>query len=49
MGSTTDQEFTTVRVKTTTHSRLDELKPYDSITFDELLIEMADVYEREKR
>lgn len=36
---------TNIRVSEETHERLQELKPYDSMTFDELIAEMADQYE----
>lgn len=35
----------TIRVSESTHERLEELKPYDSMSFDDLIQEMADVYE----
>jgi predicted CopG family antitoxin len=35
----------TIRVSESTHERLNDLKPYDSMTFDELIEEMAEVYE----
>lgn len=36
---------TTLWVSSDTHSRLSDLKPYDSMSFDDLLTEMADIYE----
>lgn len=36
---------TNVRVTDDTHRRLKELRPYDSMSFDELIQEMADQYE----
>lgn len=39
------EDRTTVQVKRRTHTRMKELRPYDSMTFDEFIREMADVYE----
>lgn len=44
-----NQDVTSVRVHRDTHRRLKDLKPYDSVTFDEFLREMADVYEERDR
>lgn len=41
-------EPTTVQVHRSTHSRLEELRPYDSMSFNELIEEMADVYEEQR-
>jgi predicted CopG family antitoxin len=38
-------ERTTISVRDETHRRLRGLKPYDSVSFDELLQDMADHYE----
>lgn len=35
----------TIRVTADLHERLEDLKPYDSMTFNELIEEMADAYE----
>lgn len=40
-----EREITTVQVSRSTHSRLEALKPYDGVTFDALISEMADTYE----
>lgn len=37
-------EPTTIAVSTQTHRRLESLKPYRSMSFDELVNEMADEY-----
>ena len=39
-------ERTTIGLTRSTHSRLSELKPYDSMSFDEFVGELADHYER---
>lgn len=39
----------TVKVHESTHERLQELKPYDSMSFNELIDEMADVYTETRR
>ena len=41
----TESVRTTVGLKQSTKRRLEALKPYDSMSYDELLSEMADVYE----
>lgn len=41
--------YTTLTVRPDLHDRLARLKPYDSMSFNELLHEMADEYERENR
>ena len=38
-------ERKTITVREQTHQRLENLKPYETVSFDELLNEMADVYE----
>jgi hypothetical protein len=42
------QERTSLGVRRQTHTRLDDLKPYESISWDEFLHEMADVYEENR-
>jgi hypothetical protein len=37
--------YTTVTVTRDTHRRLDDLKPYESMSYDEFLSELADDYE----
>ena len=39
------RDYTTLSVAKSTHSRLTALKPYSSMSFTELLEEMADCYE----
>ena len=41
----TAQEYTTLNVRRRTHRRLEALKPYDSMSYDEFLGELADAYE----
>jgi hypothetical protein len=36
---------TTVSVHREVHSRLESLKPYDSMSMNELIVDMADTYE----
>lgn len=44
MNDTT--ETTNIRVHRSTHRRIKSLKPYDSLSFDEFLNELADVWVR---
>ena len=46
--SMSQREVTTIQVSRDFHSRLDSLKPYDSLSYEEFLAEMADVYENER-
>ena len=39
--------WTTLGIRKSIHSRLTELKPYESMSFNDLLNEMADSYEGE--
>jgi hypothetical protein len=41
----TNSGRTTVGLSRSTKTRLDELKPYDSMSYDEFLAELADAYE----
>lgn len=43
--SSAESESTTVKVSRETHARLKNLKQFDSMSFDELIDDMADVYE----
>ncbi|MFC3957578.1 DUF7557 family protein [Halovivax cerinus] len=50
-GSTMAQaqpERTTVDVSRSLHQRLEDLKPYESVSFNDLIAEMADVYESQQ-
>jgi hypothetical protein len=38
-------ERTTIQVRENTRKRLSDLKPYPSVSYDDLLQEMADTYE----
>lgn len=44
-----DQSHTTLWVRKETAERLDEMKPYESITWDEWLAELAENYEKNQR
>jgi len=44
----TDRSHTTLWVSKETASRLEAVKPYDSLTWDEWLAELADEYEDQK-
>ena len=44
-AETDHRSHTTLWVSKQTATRLDELKPFDSLTWDEWLAELADVYE----
>lgn len=46
--ATSARERTTVEVKRPTHQRLEELKPYDSMSFDEFISETLDVWENQQ-
>lgn len=49
MSATTGNEITTIGVPKALKSRLDDLKPYESMSYAELLDEMAGVYADEGR
>ena len=38
-----------LKVSAETHARLEDLKPFDSMSFDELIEEMADTYAEVRR
>jgi hypothetical protein len=40
-------EWTSLGIRRSVHSRLEELKPYESMSFNDLLDDMADSYEGE--
>lgn len=40
---------TTIHLHESTKERLEELKPYPSMSFNDLLVEMADIYEEDQR
>jgi len=42
-------EFTTVQVDRELHSRLKALRPYHSMSFNDLLTEIVDVYEKAEK
>lgn len=44
-----ERDITTVQVSRELHSRLESLKLYDSVSFNDLIEEMADVYEAQER
>lgn len=46
-AQTGEQSHTTLWVSKETASRLDEMKPFDSISWDEWLAELADNYENQ--
>ncbi|WP_246982090.1 DUF7557 family protein [Halorientalis marina] len=43
--ATNQTDSTTIRVTRPVKNRLEQLKPYDSMSYDEFLAEMADTYE----
>lgn len=45
MSAETDRSHTTLWVSKETASRLEEMKPFDSLSWDEWLVELADHYE----
>lgn len=47
-ASATEREITTVEVKRGLHQRLKGLKEFDSMSFHDLIEDMADVYEENK-
>ena len=46
MSADTD-EWTSLGVRKSVRSRLTEIKPYESMSFNDLLVDMADSYEGE--
>lgn len=42
-----DSDYTTLSIRRDTKRQLQELKPYDSMSFDELIGEMAESYRGE--
>jgi predicted CopG family antitoxin len=42
--SESENTFTTLTVRRETHRELEKLKPYQSMSFDELIREMAESY-----
>jgi len=49
MARTQDDPFTSLGARRSTVDRLKEIKPYESMSWDEFLAEMADVYENRGR
>lgn len=49
MAQSQTDPFTSLGVRRSTAERLGEIKPYDSMSWDEFLAEMADIYENEQR
>lgn len=45
-GAEPESDYTSLRVSRSTHERLKDIRPYDSMSFDELIDEMADTYRR---
>lgn len=45
MSAETDRSHTTLWVSKETASRLEDMKPFDSLSWDEWLVELADHYE----
>lgn len=43
--STDDTQFTTLCVRPSTKERLEDLRPFDSMSWDEFVVELADRYE----
>lgn len=46
--SASTREVTTVEVSKELHRRLKDLKPYSSVSFNDLIADMADVYENQQ-
>jgi hypothetical protein len=44
-----ERDITTVEVKRDLHSRLEDLKQYPSMSFNDLIAEMADIYENQEK
>ena len=44
-GTGTERHWTTVAVRPPVHERLKSLRPYDSMSFSDLIDDMADTYE----
>lgn len=49
MAQSQADPFTSLGARRSTVERLEKIKPYDSMSWDEFLAEMADVYENEQR
>lgn len=45
MATTEKREITTVQVTRSVHSRLEALKPYESMSYNEFIEELVDTYE----
>ena len=45
----TESEFTTVQIDRGLHTRLKEIRPYHSMSFNDLLTEIVDFYEGSDR
>lgn len=46
--SRTNQSVTTVQIGRDLHRRLKDIRPYNSMSFHELIEDMADTYEKEQ-
>jgi hypothetical protein len=49
MAQSQADPFTSLGVRQSTADRLRDVKPYESMSWDEFLAEMADTYEKEQR
>jgi hypothetical protein len=49
MAQSQDDPFTSLAARKSTVARLKEVRPYESVSWDEFLAEMADVYENRER
>ena len=47
MAQSQTDPFTSLGVRRSTADRLEEIKPYESMSWDEFLAEMADTYEKD--
>ena len=49
MAQRSSETRKSLKVSAETHARLEDMKPYDSMSFDELIAEMATVYAEVRR
>jgi len=47
MAQSQGDPFTSLGARQSTVERLRDMKPYDSMSWDEFLVEMADIYENQ--
>lgn len=48
-SSPTNRDTTTIEVKRNVHQQLEELKPFNSMSFNELIVHLIDSYEPDRQ